>query len=125
MVLSNLKPQQAFLYYPTSGKPGDGFSSSIYTIYPTKDPTCGLANGTFNWAMIGIDWNNPGHQQDTQIGERNFSPGATVIFGDNNYGYPLLPGRIIKGKGVKFGIPTTANPSGIQLLPDTRIEEVK
>jgi hypothetical protein len=94
-------------------------TTASFTIYPTgkgKCPGIWLVKGRLEFAIIGNDLTK---QQGLTIEEWSFKPGATVLFGDPLYPYPLLPGRILKGKGVKFVIPDDQNPSGVQLLPDT------
>ena len=130
LIVSNMNSSEAYLAYPGASKfqgerGSKSFTNAEFTIYPTKDQSIGLAKGKFAWAIIGIDWNKPRGTQNVSFQDRNFNPGATVLFGDSNYAYPLIPGKVVRGKGVKFVMPSAANPSGIQLLPGTTIEAAK
>lgn len=130
LILTNTKPAEAYLIYPSqktfTGKLGStNFSGSNFTLYPTEDPSCALAKGRFEWMIVGMDWNEAGIKQELDSQDMNFNPGATVRFGDKNYSYPLVPGYLVRGEGVKFVISTSSNPLGIEPIGNTTITPVK
>jgi len=95
-------------------------SRAKYRLSPTASPECGLAVGTVCYYM-----KPPSDQQkNQQLIDLNFGDGAEVTFSDSTYDYPVAPGIVAKGYGVRFGEPTPENPTGILPIGNTTISKV-
>ncbi len=105
LVLATTKTAEAFVAYPGSSQATEARNVDAYvtfTLHPTRDPACGLARGKLEWLVSGLDWNHPNESRNVEVHCLNFNPCATVLLGDPDYEYPLLPGFRVKGEGIRF-----------------------
>jgi len=102
-------------------------SRAKYRLSPTASPECGLAVGTvcYYYPKSNSQMKLPSDQQkNQQLIDLNFGDGAEVTFSDSTYDYPVAPGIVARGYGVRFGKPTPENPTGILPIGNTTIGKV-
>ncbi len=124
--MKNSKPSEIYLPYRSalSHKHEEWYNklttTAKFTIYPTKDSRLCYAKGDFEYVALDIL-----SRDGATILGINFTPGAEVMFGDNNFAFPLLKGYVMRGKGVKFVIPSKDNIIGIIPMGNTIIEKIQ